>query len=254
MNLNQIKYSMSTLRSRNPFLGMALITGAFGLYNGYKLVVDYNQEGLNWGLLAKVGVSGLLAAEFFGLGWKKLPISLDRFLHKREVKKSQDMFPLDHAENIEIKDISGLENLLWMTGNGKSDEWGTFIMARYESGTILVYELFVVAKADNTELINEPSFDSLGIDKIGVVEKGFNGVHHYHPTRGKNIESLWSCNYAISDIDRLLPPNLINFITFNTPHGPEIIAYNRVYTYIPTDDSKTHLKKASFMDILRYLN
>lgn len=79
---------------------------------------------------------------------------------------------------------------------------------------------------------------------------GYQGYQHYHPSFGSWAEAM---NFQIGAADRSMTMNCINFLTFNMPEGPEIIAFNASHTYIPTDETKNELVLATPKDVLRYL-
>ena len=81
----------------------------------------------------------------------------------------------------------------------------------------------------------------------------YNGHIHYHPsTFGKRNGGL---NFYVSLGDRFGSDiNYINMLCFNAAYGPEIIAFNHVYTVIPKDkNDRSVLVKADSEMILNYL-
>ena len=168
----------------------------------------------------------------------------------RQIKMDKDKFPLDHVDKVVIDDISGLESLLTRTKlNRDSCEWGTVLKAYEKDGVAIVDQILEPTEAEKQKYVYDLKENSLRFDTDKIKEAGFNGVHHSHNQFGG------AANYPIHNGDRYLPANWINLLTFNTQEGPEVIAYNRLHTYIPKNkDDKTHLVKASVKDIMKYLD
>jgi hypothetical protein len=120
---------------------------------------------------------------------------------------------------------------------------------------------------DNKAMITE-ILDSYTAEKMNVTKErkrssikinvnkipGYNGTHHYHPAF--KHEHYYPINYRINDFDRVLNRiNNISIITFNTPHGADIVAFNHNFVYIPKDkNDKSILIKADKNKVLEYLS
>ncbi len=166
--------------------------------------------------------------------------------------KNKKAYPLEHAERIFIEDREGLEFLLEETAAHKTNEWGTLLNAYKERGRTIIYEIAEPHICKQEGFIGEGTRSSLPFDFIRANEAGYKGYHHYHPNR---VGPPWfgAANFAISFFDKIQPKNWINLLTFNMPEGPEIVGFNRQYTYIPVDASKRKLMRATPKQIMEYL-
>ena len=159
---------------------------------------------------------------------------------------------MESNESVVIDDCQGLEELLKITNENRSREWGTVLKAEDEDGTSVITEILSPEKSSQEGYTLNERFASVqfNIDKIRA--EGYNGIHHYHPTLG-----LWlgTRNFTVSAVDRIaININSIQLLSFSTSYGPELIAYNRRYVYLPQNDEKTEFQRASSKDILRYLS
>lgn len=229
------------------FLSSASLIGATQAFK------DLGLKTSNKTLEFAFGVSGIV------LGFSSLYFSYESFRCKRYHKRiimetrNEEKFPIEHAGIIKIEDVRGLENLLDFTSEEKKYEWGTFINAYSQEGKCIINYILPPQKAQEQGLTKNNfwifSKASLWMNIKKAEAMGFNGAQHYHPIK----KSQFPANYSISYFDQRSPPNWINLLTFNAPKGPEIIAFNKRYVYIPKDESKKELIRATKKDIIHYL-
>ena len=168
-------------------------------------------------------------------------------VRKKEVKASPEEYPLEFVDKIVIDDKKGLEYLLLITRLSGDKEWGTALRTVHENGTAVVYEVLDPKEAIGKGFIYNQKRESVCFSFNKAVAEQFNGAHHFHPDSTAE-------NFAVSQYDRKSPNNWVNLLTFNMPYGPEIIGFNKQFTYIPANDSKTELVKATPRQIMEYLS
>lgn len=178
-----------------------------------------------------------------------------KYLNKADseiINEAPDDFPLEHSEAIIIDDTSGLELLLQKTAEKKWKEWGTFLKSTPYKGKAVMHEVLDPKQAKLKGLIEKEGLMSLYLNIDEAAKEGYNGDHHYHPNFGLNL--LGPGHYAVSHQDRYpTDRNRMNLLSFNTSEGPELIGYNKQFTYLPKDKTKRILVRATHEDILRYL-
>ncbi|MBI4139405.1 hypothetical protein HY483_00405 [Candidatus Woesearchaeota archaeon] len=164
--------------------------------------------------------------------------------NRKEAKARPEQYPLEFVDTVEIADREGLEALLQETQFGDTFEWGTTVRSKAEN-THAVVETILDSNEGN-RFFKKCSRSSLLPQYEQLISERWNGIHHYHqtPTEG---------NYAVSIVDRRTQPGFLNLLTFNTIRGPEVIAYNSFHTFIPSNEEKTLLVKATPQYILKYL-
>lgn len=172
-------------------------------------------------------------------------------LHSQNVKDKK-AYPLEHAERIFIDDRKGLEFLLDKTAAHKRNEWGTLLKVYPDRGRAIIYDILDPLVAKEKGLIGEGTRTALPFNFQRADEAGYKGCHHYHPNF-TGPEWLEASNFTISFFDKTQTKNWINLLTFNMPDGPEIIGFNRQYTYLPVDASKRKLAQATPKQIMEYL-
>lgn len=242
MNKNQAVYQIGRVVVNN--YDAAFFTIA--LEQGYESIDGFLHSHFVAGVLN--GAISLYAA-YYGL-----LCGASRSLSYQELKKINTMresCPLEHSEKIFIDDAKGLEFLLSKTREREKREWGTLLKAHDHKGTAVVDGILDIPKGKELGLIGEGTLASMSLACIRADEEGYNGYHHYHTTLG--LRWPGTINFSISPIDRFKPLNWINFLTFNLPEGPEIVGFNRQYTYIPADRSKRELVRATPRQIMEYL-
>jgi len=242
MNKNQLAYQAGRLLNTNwdRFLSIPTLLFSYNSFQGFST--------------GKIGVgffSGGCAAVFGFLALKELAERSSLYLESKEITSKPEKFPLEHAETIVIEDHEGLEKLMSDTEKGHSKEWGTVLKANHDSDRAVIYEVLDHEIAHRTGLI-KPIHRELLIANIKKIKmNGHNGMHHYHPKTF--ADWFGGVNFAISFLDRYTPKNWINLLTFNLPRGPEVIGYNRLHTYIPSNPGKTELVRATPRQITKYL-
>lgn len=160
--------------------------------------------------------------------------------------------PFEFVEKVCISDDKSLEYLLNKTGEGGFREWGSLLKNDVVNDRAVVSEILCYEDAQKQGLVKGKGFGTLDFDDKKMIESGFNGYHHYHPTL---ISKCFGAhNFSLSHHDIFAGKNnAINLLTFNLPEGPEVIAYNRQFVYIPTDSYKRELVKATPKDVMKYL-
>lgn len=175
----------------------------------------------------------------------------------KEINERKEDYELEYAKRIIIEDRTGLEALLEKTSTGCKAQFGTLVRAYEDDGIAIVNEILNVDDAMSMGLSGAKKGNELlseileYLNAQGTSHYSYNGFVRYYP----DFITSWygARNFHVHPINRSMPPNWINFLTFNMPKGPEIIGFNKRYTYIPTDRSKNELACASNEDILSYL-
>lgn len=176
-----------------------------------------------------------------------------RLSKKKKILDSRpDEYYFADSEEIVISHKQGLEMLLEETAEKRWREWGTVLNAHEEGNKAVIHKIAELGKAEKMGIIVSKIIPGMVLWKQGLaLEKGFNGIHHYHPFTG-------SRNYSINPNDRDQPEGWINLLTFNTSGKPEIIGYNNRFVYIPKErsntlEAKSVLVKATPRQIMEYL-
>ncbi len=169
-------------------------------------------------------------------------------------KYCREKYPLCFVEKITIEDGQGLEDLLKRTAGKEKLEWGTALRSVVHRKRARVQEILNSYEAEEKKFVLERKKTSIHLDFEKMIRAGYNGYHHFHPG---HYLSYGTTNFIVSERDKHErfhgSGGSINLLTFNMPYGPELIAYNLFDTFIPTDDSKRELVKATPRDIHRYL-
>lgn len=239
-----------------------------GFYNNADTFFVGMTGGLGYTSIEQFTQGNSIAGTFFGVasayaGFYAFLCGTARYLLHKEDKPLQEQkekYPFESAESIVIDDKKGLEHLLQVTAmNGISDllgmkkEWGTVLKAHPEpSKRVVIDDLLEPQTAKELGFVGEGKKTSLRLFPNKIIDAGYNGYQHYHPMS----VGRWfgARNFSISQIDRYSPAGWINLLTFNMPEGPEIVGFNRNYTYIPTDRSKRQLVRATPKQIMKYLS
>jgi hypothetical protein len=170
--------------------------------------------------------------------------------------RSNELFPLENAAEIEIQDKGGLEELMERTRATKHIEWATLLTAHERNGAAIIGFILDSKEAEKRNLIASRSFSKVRYAPDRSILQDYRGSIHMH-TRTGNILSFTAdsaANYHISTHDRrIFPLDWINLLTFNTSNGPEIVGYNTRYTYLPIDSGKSRLVRVSRHQIMEYL-
>ncbi len=198
-------------------------------------------------------LGGLLCSYvIFRAGVPAIPFTSGRlryYKHILEIAANKTKYPLEHAQRVQITDLSGLSQLLSRTNAYEKNEWGTFLHATEKDGIATIDKLFSDEEMQENKLILRAGKEMILANDDEAKNLGLNGFHHYHPSGG-------TMNYSLNYADKSRPKNWINLLTFNLPNGPEIIAFNHRHIYIPDDSKKslkTELVRATPKDIKRYL-
>jgi hypothetical protein len=150
-----------------------------------------------------------------------------------------------------IDDKSGLDSILEETSKNRFREWGTVLNAEFSQEKTIITNIMNHEQALREGIVQKGGIMSVGFDKEKEAE--YQGRHHYHPNI---LTRLFSAqNYSINTIDRITSTTgIIHLLSFNNIHKePEIIGYDKKYTYIPKNkDDKSVLIRATHKDILEY--
>jgi hypothetical protein len=246
MNARQMGYQIGRL-FYNISEGIYLPIGWAAGHNSAKFFSD--MENIHdFGNIAMGAISG--AAALF-CGYFIVTSIADRIYlckESKEIKGNKERYPLEHVDAVIIDDSDGLEELLEKTGENSLVEWGTFLNAHPEGDKAIIDKFLDVEEGKRNGLICKRTPITLYLEIARAYDEGYNGYHHCHPWFG-------ATNYYLGFQDRYKPPNWINFLTFNMPEGPEIIGFNRQYTYIPRErKNKRKLVRATHEDIMKYLS
>jgi len=119
-------------------------------------------------------------------------------------------------------------------------------------GRAVVDDILDIPWGKKLGLIGEGTRTSMKLEIPRADKEGYKGSHHYHP----NLGPRWfgAIDFSVGLNDRYKPEDWINLLTFNLPESPEIVGFNRQYTYIPTDKSKRELIRATPRQIMEYLH
>ena len=249
MNSQQIAYQVC----RTLYNSFDIVTIPISVFNGVMAVQDLSSfarykdvRDIVLGIVEVAAALYIARVGMYGVVSRKRVIS-DR---KKTKSKPEDK-PMEFAERVVIDDTHGLETLLEKTRAGGGMEWGTAFGAREERESALIYDILEPEAAKTTGLITKATPTRVNYDGEIVKRLGFTGRHHFHP----NFLGNWlgGLNYAVSFQDRACCLCGIELLSFNMPYGPEVIGYNLRHTYIPADDSKRVLVRASSRDIIKYL-
>jgi hypothetical protein len=167
------------------------------------------------------------------------------------IRIQPQLHPLELVDEIIIKDTEGLELILQKTRENLTTEWGTALKAYAHDNKAIITEIMNPKLAEVKGIVTNNKKDKVKIDLNKL--KGYKGTQHYHPDIRTGIFS--HSNYWINNYDRATSKiDSINLLTFNTSQGPEVIAHNQRYTYIPKNmNDKSVLIKANRRQILEYL-
>jgi hypothetical protein len=202
-------------------------------------------------LCAAGAVTGFMTLFFLKYGIIGSGARALSYSESKKIREGKQLYPLEHSEKIVIDDVEGLESLLSKTNNGESLEWGTLLRAYDDKGKAVVYRILDIPSGKKLGLIGEGTMTSMRLNTVRADGEGYNGAHHYHPDVGPRW--LGGMDFSIGLNDRFKPLNWINLLTFNLPEGPEIVGFNRRYTYIPADKSQRELVRATPRQIMEYL-
>ena len=185
---------------------------------------------------------------YFGLIYLSGKKEYKRHLSDLENKDPAD-FPLENVDRIIIADEDTLAELLGRTVLKEKVEWGTVLRSHTEGTAAVIDEILNSYEAEKKDYIHIRKKDSLCIRAAKARYDGYNGAQHFHPGADGGG------NYSINNNDRaVMRNNSLDLLTFNFRGKPEVIGYNKRFTYIPEErDCKSRLVRASPKDILRYL-
>lgn len=258
MNKRQASYQFSRAITKVSELYLLLATGFFELAAGKywflsQAMIKHGKFDLGTISDLSFAIGSTSIAAYSGIyAYVCTKSRLSSCLDLRKLRKNKEAYPLENAEEIVFDDTQGLEMLLERTRLGEKSEWGTLARIYNNKGKAIVYEILNPEEAEKLKLVKLKSKNRIWVDENKGIEKGYNGVQHYHFDMGPRW--FGGRNFAINVIDRKATPiNWINLLTFNLPEGPEIIAYNRKHTYIPKGTSKKELIKAKSKQIMEYL-
>ncbi len=252
MNRTQGAYLFGKVVVKN----LDILSLAIAAKCGYDFAEQFiTAQGFTGGNGAMGAINGMIAAYFgfyaFHYGKSRISLYTNNITDKIQ-------YPLEHAERVFFDDEEGLDFLLEETAAYKSEEWGTLLKAHDDKGRAIIYDILDPAVCKQRGFIGEGTTNSLPIT-ISAAENEYNGCHHYHPRFVPDwigagaMNWIEAMNFTISSVDKSQTENWINLLTFNLPQGPEIVGFNRQYTYIPADTSKRVLVKATPKQIMEYL-
>src|SRR3989344_1301848 len=153
--------------------------------------------------------------------------------------------PLEYVMLITITDERGLAQILERTARAENLEWATLTTAQASGEVAQVTDIFDPYRAETEGIVTvrEPEHVVIGL-RHAPPHTGF--LHFHVPTTG--------ANYHVHDRDRFAGRiRGMHILTFNTPQGPEMIGFNKRFTYLPEDDAKRRLVHATPAEIMGYL-
>ncbi|MFH1456247.1 MAG: hypothetical protein ABIF40_04845 [archaeon] len=242
MNKDQLAYLFGTLVNLHSEIVVYSITiGVVSLEYIFfdKIDLDFYKTALPLGTLT----FGLIMSREFGkdkLKVKKM---------KKMLKANHEKYPRQDYERIVFEYRDGLEMLLSETAKKGKYEWGTCYKYSSSENDAVITDILSLEESKEKKFVTDVSESSVQIEYNFAKTFGYNGHHHYHPKTISN--GLDAANFVINQRDRSIAD--ICLLTFMLNGRPEIIGYNLLNTYIPTDASKTVLTKATWKDIYRYL-
>ena len=237
MNWEQFQYALGRVNERAD-IAVSSYAAFFGTSSVY-----YGLDGNSRIDRIKAGVLGVLFAASLFLRFK---------LHskKKSNKPDPNIEKLDFVDKVLIEDRKSLELLLEKTQEASKLEWGTLLRAHEEDRIAHITEILDFDKVVKDGIVTKCKRRDLYFDVRKIIEGDYGGIHHFHP----HLPIINSgFNFAISYVDRYFCCDAINLLSFNRPCGPEVIAFNYNNTFIPEDETKTRLIKATPQDIWKYL-
>jgi hypothetical protein len=259
MNKKQWAYMCGRFNDARPDLRLLAKGSAYSTLSYLAFAYGLGIGFLDWGLSLGLGFMALKNITYgYALngavrGSKKGIVVKDgiNIAGLKEIRKNKEFFPLEFSESVVLDDVEGLEMLLEATSESWKEEWGTVINVHDEKGVAVVDNIVDIMEEGLEEIFIDSTENSLQVDLEEAIKLGYNGMHHYHPD-GNDLQDSGR-HFSINFVDRFKPANWINLLSFNMPEGPEIIAFNRQFVYIPKDNSKRELVRASPKDIKKYL-
>lgn len=247
MNKKQIAYQIGRILNQN--YDTILIIGSG--YLTYKTIESLTKTKN----LSDILVNTFFAACSIFYGLRSYQLTRFKFEKHRDIKtfnKAKENYPLEYVDKVIIDDKQGLEKLLDRTSMQEKKEWGTFLKAYDDKDMAIIHHILSPEDAETSGLIVKQEKYGLHVEWDIAKHGEYNGGHHYHPSKNSWTNAR---NYTINLNDRIVAPNnWLNLLTFNMPSGPEIIGFNRQYTYIPKEKSnKAELVKATPKQIREYL-
>lgn len=173
---------------------------------------------------------------------------------RKDINKEPEKYPFQTIDEIHIQDTQGLERILEETKKLRYKEWGTPLKSKIENNIAIITEIVDPETSKEKKFYKSIMGSMISSDTEKINKAGYNGFHHYHPTRIFLPRFLQALNFTVSFLDRFSPFEGINLLTFNMSKGPEIIGFNTQHTYIPENKEKTKLIKATSKEIIAYLN
>lgn len=247
MNKKQIAYQLGRVINQNYDL-MFILSSGYLTYTAIDLFIKSKNN-----LDMAVSVIGGACSLFYDI--KACSLFVPRLVRHYDVKtvnKTREHYPLEHIDSVIIDDAQGLEKLLNKTYMREKKEWGTFFKTHDDRNRAVIYTILSPDDAKTSGLITKGKRYELRVNGDVAESQGYNGGHHYHPSKGSWVNAR---NYTINLNDRIVtPPNWLNLLTFNMPSGPEIIGFNRQHVYIPKHiGNKAELIRAAPKQIMEYL-
>jgi hypothetical protein len=247
MNLKQLAYQYGRLKNSNIHVICPVVTLVSLAY-----LNKWGTAFVKSGSMEDFIPSSVFA--LFSLGYGALSVSGIR--SKRKLNKLKKDKGRPESNSIVLDDKQGLEMLLEKTAKSKRREWGTVLKAYEDKSSAVIYKILAPDSAKDKKLIRSISKKVLWVNHKLMGEEGYTGMHHYHPN--KIIRSCGAEHFAINIVDRAAGDYIgnsnVNLLTFNLPEGPEIIGYDALHTYIPSDKSKQELIRATPKQIMEYLS
>lgn len=245
MNLKQLSYQYGRLKNSVPHVIYPTYTAICLAY-----LKDWGPNFIRSHSMEDFVPAAVLT--FFGILYGG--VSVSSIVAKRRLskfKKNENLYP-ESEKSIILDDKQGLEMLLEKTAKSKRREWATVLNVHEDKSRSVIYEIIDPESAKDMKLVGSVLKKILWMNSKLIKEKGYGGTHHYHPN--KIIKSRGAEHFAINLNDRGINIGLTNLLTFNLPEGPEIIGYDALNTYIPSDKSKQELVRATPKQIMEYLS
>lgn len=201
-----------------------------------------------WGINTKAVVVNSIFAAVIGLkGYSGLWDRIRLIGIKKHLESHEGEYEFAESKRIIICHKEGLEMLLEETSKKRCREWGTVLNGHEEGEDAVIDKISTEEEAKERKIIRWAGPGIMAWNLRRAMELNFDGMQHYHPRAG-------SKNYTINTLDRRMPEDWINLLTFNTLQGPEVIGYNIRHTYIPAKkEDKSILVKATPRQIMEYL-
>ncbi len=250
LNENQLLYSDERFYERVHDIATTALAGGSTYGTTYFLTRFVQHPPQFWWMPLALG-AGYLAVSNIIHGIPEIMNRAELFTKKARIWLNPRAYPLESVDRIEIADKGGLATILEKTRGRDEIEWGTPIKVSAEEKTAMVTKILHPMFSKAFGYTYGATENRISFDNAHITQGGFNGVVHYHPEDdpGRN----GGPNFVVSKLDRVDWLGDLELLAFNMPNGPEIIGFNRRYTYIPKGKRKSLLVRATHADIMKYL-